>query len=174
MSALIEVLFKAMPYLLALSVAFAIGASGWRLGVDQTESKWQAEWNARDARDKDAVNKAADESRNKEQSAQQSVNEVSQNAAVEISKIGAAGDDLAAAGAGLRQSANKLASNSEVSCDTITAKRGASTTRAAMVLSELLGRAEKRLSELAGLYDEARVRGMACQASYERIQRDLQ
>lgn len=161
-------------YAIGAAVALAILFGAYSCGASNENTRWQSEWNARDARDKDAFNKAADESRNKEQSAQQSVNEVSQNAAVEISKIGAAGDDLAAAGAGLRQSANKLASNSEVSCDTITAKRGASTTRAAMVLSELLGRAEKRLSELAGLYDEARVRGMACQASYERIQRDLQ
>jgi len=69
MTALVEILFKALPYLLALSVAFAIGASGWRLGVDQTESRWQAEWNDRDARDAQAVEKANRDSRQKEQSA---------------------------------------------------------------------------------------------------------
>lgn len=163
-----------ISYAIGAGLALAILFGAYSCGASNENTRWQAEWNARDARDKDAVNKAADESINKEQSAQQSVNEVSQNAAVEISKIGAAGDDLAAAGAGLRESAAKLASNSEVSCDTGAAKRGASTTRAAMVLSELLGSAEKRLSELAKLYDEARVRGLACEASYARVQRDLQ
>jgi len=161
-------------YAIGAGLIMAILFGAYSCGVSNEDARWQAEWNARDARDAQAAEKASRDSRQKEQAAQQSVTEVSQNASAELDKLETSSADLTAAGAGLRESANKLASNSEVSCDTSAAKRGASTTRAAMVLSELLGRAEKRLSELAGLYDEARVRGMACQASYERIQRDLQ
>ncbi len=49
------------------------------------------------------------------------------------------------------------------------AKRGASATRAAMVLSELFQRADKRAGELAAAYDRARIAGLACERSYEGI-----
>lgn len=49
------------------------------------------------------------------------------------------------------------------------AQRGASATRAAMVLSELLQRSDKRAGELAVAYDRARIAGLACEASYHSI-----
>uniref|UniRef100_UPI000F07A52C DUF2514 family protein n=1 Tax=Pseudomonas viridiflava TaxID=33069 RepID=UPI000F07A52C len=56
-----------------------------------------------------------------------------------------------------------------VSCDTGAAERGASATRAAMVLSELFQRADRRAGELAKAYDQARIAGLACEASHASL-----
>ncbi|WP_323157812.1 DUF2514 domain-containing protein [Pseudomonas fulva] len=77
----------------------------------------------------------------------------------------AAGAD--AAGQRLRNDGAKLAAT--VSCpgtDTAAVARGQTATRAAMVLSDLLTRADARAGELAKAYDRARIAGLACEASY--------
>ncbi|MFK3770775.1 DUF2514 domain-containing protein [Pseudomonas putida] len=87
-----------------------------------------------------------------------------------IANAGAAGAD--AAGQRLRDEATKLAA--AVSCpgtDTAAADRGQAATRAAMVLSDLLSRADHRAGELAKAYDSARLAGELCQASYDALRR---
>lgn len=49
------------------------------------------------------------------------------------------------------------------------AQRGASATRAAMVLSDLLQRADKRAGELAAAYDRARIAGLACEQQCDSL-----
>ncbi|WP_346395607.1 DUF2514 family protein, partial [Pseudomonas syringae] len=41
-------------------------------------------------------------------------------------------------------------------------ERGKAATRAAMVLSDLLGRADARARELAKAYDQSQIAGLAC------------
>lgn len=85
-----------------------------------------------------------------------------------IADTGAAGAD--AAGQRLRDDAEKLAAS--VSCpgtDTAAIARGQAATRAAMVLSDLLARADARAGELAKAYDRARIAGLACEASYNAL-----
>ncbi|NIF28319.1 DUF2514 domain-containing protein [Pantoea sp. Tr-811] len=85
-----------------------------------------------------------------------------------IADTGAAGAD--AAGQRLRDEAGKLATT--VSCpgtDTSAVARGQAATRAAMVLSDLLARADERAGELAKSYDQARVAGQLCEASYNAL-----
>ncbi len=85
-----------------------------------------------------------------------------------IADAGAAGAD--AAGQRLRDEASKLAAT--VSCpgpDTAAIARGQAATRAAMVLSDLLTRADERAGELAQAYDRARIAGLACEASYNAL-----
>lgn len=80
----------------------------------------------------------------------------------------AAGAD--ASGQRLRHEARKLAA--AVSCsptDTAAVERGKAATRAAMVLSDLLARADARAGELAAAYDQARIAGLACEASYNGL-----
>lgn len=75
--------------------------------------------------------------------------------------------DADAAGQRLRDEAGKLAAS--VSCpgtDTAAVARGQAATRAAMVLSDLLTRADARAGELAKAYDRARIAGLACEATY--------
>lgn len=81
---------------------------------------------------------------------------------------GAAGAD--AAGQRLRHEAGNLAAT--VSCpstDTAAIARGQAATRAALVLSDLLARADTRAGELAKAYDRARIAGLACEASYNAL-----
>ena len=72
-----------------------------------------------------------------------------------------------AAGDRLHVEANQFAATA---CgDPGAAQRGASAARAAMVLSDLLQRADKRAGELAAAYDKARIAGLACERSYDSI-----
>lgn len=59
-----------------------------------------------------------------------------------------------------------------VSCpgtDTAAVARGKAATRAAMVLSDLLARADARAGELAKAYDQARIAGEQCQREYDAL-----
>ncbi|WP_447742348.1 DUF2514 domain-containing protein [Pseudomonas laurentiana] len=85
-----------------------------------------------------------------------------------IADAGAAGAD--AAGQRLRDDAGKLAAT--VSCpgtDTAAVARGQAATRAAMVLSDLLARADERTGELAKAYDLARTAGQQCEREYDAL-----
>ncbi|WP_028686460.1 DUF2514 domain-containing protein [Pseudomonas fulva] len=85
-----------------------------------------------------------------------------------IASNGAAGAD--AAGQRLRNEGAKLAA--AISCpgtDTAAVARGQAATRAAMVLSDLLARADARAGELAKAYDQARIAGQLCEASYNAL-----
>ena len=85
-----------------------------------------------------------------------------------IADAGAA--DAHAAGQRLRSDASQLAAT--VSCpgtDTASVARGEAATRAAMVLSDLLARADARAGELAKAYDQARIAGDLCEASYNAL-----
>ncbi|MNJ75359.1 hypothetical protein D3C77_724460 [compost metagenome] len=70
----------------------------------------------------------------------------------------------------MRDDAAKLAAT--VSCpatDTAAIARGQAATRAAMVLSDLLARADARAGELAKAYDRARIAGRTCEAAYTAL-----
>ena len=85
-----------------------------------------------------------------------------------IADAGAASADVA--GQRLRDDGAKLAAT--ISCpgtDTAALARGQAATRAAMVLSDLLIRADARAGELAKAYDQARIAGDLCEASYNTL-----
>lgn len=85
-----------------------------------------------------------------------------------IADAGAAGADVA--GQRLQHEGAKLAAT--VSCtgtDTAAVARGQAATRAAMVLSDLLARADARAGDLAKAYDRARIAGLACEATYNAL-----
>ncbi|UPF01728.1 DUF2514 domain-containing protein [Pseudomonas mosselii] len=87
-----------------------------------------------------------------------------------IAEGAAAGAD--AVGQRLHDEAGKLAA--AVGCpgqDSAIAARSEAARRAAMVLSDLLARADARAGELAAAYDRARVAGLACEASYDALVR---
>ncbi len=86
----------------------------------------------------------------------------------QVADAGAAGAD--AAGQRMRDDAAKLAAT--VGCpatDTAAIARGQAATRAAMVLSDLLSRADARAGELAKAYDRARIAGLTCEAAYTAL-----
>ncbi|MBA6150327.1 DUF2514 domain-containing protein [Pseudomonas juntendi] len=85
-----------------------------------------------------------------------------------IADAGAAGADVA--GQRLQHEGAKLAAT--VSCtgtDTAAVARGQAATRAAMVLSDLLARADARAGELAKAYDRARIAGQQCEQEYDAL-----
>ncbi|POF88233.1 DUF2514 domain-containing protein [Pseudomonas putida] len=85
-----------------------------------------------------------------------------------IADVGADGADVV--GQRLRDEGAKLAAT--VSCpgtDTAAVARGQAATRAAMVLSDLLARADARAGELAKAYDRTRIAGLTCEASYNAL-----
>jgi Protein of unknown function (DUF2514) len=85
-----------------------------------------------------------------------------------IADTGAAGAD--STGQRLRNEAGQFAA--AISCpgtDTAAVARGQAATRAAMVLSDLLTRADERAGELAKAYDRARIAGLTCEASYDAL-----
>jgi hypothetical protein len=116
-----------------------------------------------------AIAEAGNVAREEEQRRQAAVNkeasdarEQNRAAAVDASVADAAGDRMHA-------DANKLAATA---CgDTGATQRGASATRAAMVLSDLLQRADKRAGELAAAYDRAKIAGLACERSYQSLRK---
>jgi hypothetical protein len=86
----------------------------------------------------------------------------------QVADAGAVGAD--AAGQRLQHAAAQLAA--AVSCpsaDSAAIARGQAATRAAMVLSDLLARADARAGELAKAYDRARIAGLACEDSYTAL-----
>ncbi|MEE1922696.1 DUF2514 domain-containing protein [Pseudomonas sp. 148P] len=137
-------------------------------GVER--AAWEKAWAERDAADSDARAQAEAHARDEEQrraAAQQKVKEDAQKEQTAADADAAGADD---AGRRLRDEANKLAAG--VGCpgtDTAAVARGKTATAAAMVLSDLLRRADERAGELAAAYDRARIAGLVCERSYDAL-----
>ncbi|WP_025168200.1 DUF2514 domain-containing protein [Pseudomonas syringae] len=159
--------WKAVGLLLALAGAL-YGA--YLHGVTVTDLAWKAKWAEEVSTQSEAVASTTTEYRTEEQRRQKAANQVANDARQEQT---AALTDAAvadAAGNRLRVEAGKLAATA--SCapgDTGAAERGKAASRAAMVLSELLGRADARAGELAKAYDKSRIAGLACERSYNSL-----
>jgi hypothetical protein len=96
--------------------------------------------------------------------------EVRAHAQKERTIADASAADADAAGQRLRGEAAQLAAT--VSCtgtDTAALARGQAAARAAMVLSDLLARADERAGELAKAYDRARIAGQQCEREYDGL-----
>lgn len=108
--------------------------------------------------------------RQEEQRRAQAQEEARAHAQEERTFADAGAADADAAGQRLRSEAAQLAAS--VSCpatDIAAVARGQAATRAAMVLSDLLARADARAGELAAAFDRARIAGLACEASYNAL-----
>lgn len=118
-----------------------------------------------------AVKEAGDEARAEEQRRQSAANKEASDAREQNKAAAVDAGAADAVGDGLHVEAGKLAATA---CgDPGTAKRGASATRAAMVLSELFQRADKRAGELAAAYDRARIAGQTCERVYDGIRQGM-
>ncbi|NWA43782.1 DUF2514 domain-containing protein [Pseudomonas reactans] len=151
---------KLALFLLAMAVSFG---AAWQV-QDLRYSSQLAELGEAQAL---AITKAGEDARKEEQRRQATVNKEASNAR-EQNKAATVDAGVAdAAGDRLHFEANQFAATA---CgDPGAAQRGASATRAAMVLSDLLQRADKRAGELAFAYDRALIAGLACERSYNAI-----
>lgn len=139
-------------------------------GRSVERSDWEVRWAKRDTAAASDEATAQAGARDEEQRRAVAQEEARANAHDQqrAASSDAAGAD--AAGRRLRDEASQLAAS--VSCpgpDTAAVARGASATRAAMVLSDLLSRADARAGELAKAYDAARIAGQACEAAYTAL-----
>nr|WP_276616880.1 DUF2514 domain-containing protein [Pseudomonas syringae] len=155
--------WRALGLLLILLALAGALYGAYRHGVTVTDLAWRTKWAEEVSGQSEAVATTTTEYRTEEQRRQKAANQVANDARQEQT---AALTDAAvadAAGDRLRVEARKLAA--ATSCapgDTGAAERGKAASRAAMVLSELLGRADARAGELAKAYDESRIAGLAC------------
>lgn len=116
-----------------------------------------------------AIKEAGDLARQEEQRRQKAVNKEASDAREQNKAATVDAGTADAAGDRLHVEAGKFAATA---CgDPGATQRGASATRAAMVLSDLLQRADKRAGELALAYDRSRIAGMACERSYMAIRK---
>ncbi|WP_147463986.1 DUF2514 domain-containing protein, partial [Pseudomonas syringae group genomosp. 3] len=131
---------------------------------------WQAKWSKQVSAQSQAVATTTAEYRTEEQRRQKAANQVANDARQEQT---AALTDAAvadAAGGRLRIEAGKLAATAGcVPGDTGIADRGKNATRAAMVLSDLLSRADARAGDLARHADRLTVSLQACEAAYRSL-----
>lgn len=156
----------------ALAVILVLGTlyGAYRHGVTVTDDKWARADAARQLRQAKGLAVDTAKSRSTEQDWQQKSNQVGKDARAQNAAAAADGVAADAAADGMRDAASKLAASvGNVSCDPGVTPRGASATRAAMVLSDMLQRADKRAGDLARRADEAVIAGLACEAAYDSL-----
>ncbi|WP_282346482.1 DUF2514 domain-containing protein [Pseudomonas sp. PS01301] len=165
---------KVLAYLAA--VLALIGLCGAALyaayshGVTVTNAARDAEWSQAVATQKTELAQAVQAARTEEQRLQREANQVGTDAREKNAAADADGRGLDAAGDRLHVQAGKLAAGvGGCSSDTGAADRGASAARAALVLSQLLERADARAGDLAKAYDRARIAGQACERAYDLV-----
>ena len=168
-SASVYVKFGGVVILVCLCAGLLYGS--YHHGVTVTDLRWKAFWAGQQVLHAKALAAATTANRREEQRRQAAINQVGNDAReqTDIALADAAGADVA--GERVRAEAENLAAGSTCSAvDPGAAERGNTATRAAMVLSDLFQRADKRAGELAGAYDAARIAGLACESSYARLQ----
>jgi hypothetical protein len=167
-------LLRILPYIAAALLVATALFGAYHHGVSVTNATWQAQWNARDTLD--ALAKAENEAaaRAQEQVYQQSINKAVQDGQRLIDQ---ATTDAAAArssAGSLRGAADSLAARlaaSQESGNSCTATASKAATRAAMVLADVLKRADQRAGELAEVADQARARGLTCEHAFDGLGR---
>ncbi|OAI84858.1 DUF2514 domain-containing protein [Pseudomonas putida] len=136
-------------------------------GRSVERSGWEARWAARDKSDSEARAQEEARAREEEQRRAAAQEEVRAHAQKEQMDADADAAGADAAGQRLRDQASQFAATASCSgTDPATVARGQAATRAALVLSDLLSRADARAGELAAAYDRARIAGLACEAAY--------
>lgn len=165
---------RILPYIAALALVAGALFGAYHHGVTVTDEKWQGYWNARDTRDAEAkaLNEAAE--RSKEQARQLSINKAIQDGQQIIDHATADAAAARASADSLRGAADALAARlaaSQASGNSCTAAASQAATRAAMVLADVLKRADQRAGELAEVADQARARGVTCEQAYDGLGR---
>ena len=158
---------RAGAALVAIALVLGLLYAAYSHGITVTDNKWKAVWADQALLQAKAAAAATTTNRTEEQRRQLAANQVGTDARDQTKTATDAGVTADAAGDRVRSEAGKLAARA--SCaggDTGVAERGKAATRAAMVLSELFQRADKRAGELAKAYDSARIAGLACENSY--------
>ncbi|QXQ16604.1 DUF2514 family protein [Pseudomonas tolaasii] len=157
--------FQKLAGLAVLILVLIAGAAGAAWQVQ--DWRYEKQLADRDAEQAIAKERAVIAAREEEQRRQVAVNEAGSYAREQNKAAAVDASNADAAGVRLHIEAGKLAA---AACgDPGAAHRGASATSAAMVLSDLLQRADKRAGELAAAYDRAKIAGLSCEHAYRVI-----
>lgn len=158
----------------AIALVALLGVSHWWLyhnGRLAERAEWQPKWSERDARDAQAQADAQLTQRTEEQRRADWAAGVQRDATQEIERARLDADGASADARRLRDQLGKLQSRLSGSGKSPGAAiSSASTTRAALVLSQLLDRCVGQRQELASAFDRSRIAGLACERSYDGLQ----
>jgi hypothetical protein len=162
------------PKLCGLVILVCLCASllygSYHHGVTVTDLRWKAILADQQVLQAKGLAAATTANRTEEQRRQAAVNQVGNNAREQTGNALADAAGADAAGKRVRTEAGNLATRSACSAgDSGATERGKTAARAAMVLSDLFQRADKRAGEQARAYDAARIAGQACERSYDAL-----
>lgn len=159
-----ELLRRFVPYLIAVSLTAGAAYGFYRHGVSTERAICETRWAERDAADAEAVVAAERTQRTEEQRRAEWAAGVQRDAIQETERLRASGDGLDADNRRLREQLAglqaRLGGTGQVSRTPVSST---SATRAAMVLSDLYGSCQGRLSELSKTFDRNRVAALACE-----------
>ncbi|WP_248769050.1 DUF2514 family protein [Pseudomonas sp. MWU12-2345] len=159
-------------FLLAVALIFGALFGAYHHGQTLANAEWQTKWDARDTADKTAALVNENVERAKEQERQLSINKVVQSGQQLLDAANAAVAASHASDNSLRATADDLAARlaaSEASGNSCTAAAGKAAAHAARVLADVLKLADERAGILAADADQARARGLTCEAGYDAV-----
>lgn len=163
------------PVLIAVLCLLAVwwfSHQRYSAGYSKANAEWALKWKQRDADDATALAKRQAEARREEQRRQDEINAISYESQKQIV---IAHDDAMVASAvadSMHEQATKLAARlaaSERARRAATTSTGATDTTGSELLAELFRRADQRAGELAAIADQARIRGLTCEAAYDAL-----
>lgn len=157
---------------LAAMIIGVVFFTGYGVGAYQTDTRWLLKWTRRDADDATALARRQISARVEEQRQQGEINAIEKHAAGSIAQAVSDADRARAESARLHDETAKLAARlaaSERARHAATARTGAPDSPASDLFAGLFRRADQRAGELAAIADQARIRGLSCEAAYDAL-----
>lgn len=165
-----DLLRRALPYVISIAIAAGAAYGFYRFGITTERTTWEARWSQRDAADNQARAAAELAQRTEEQRRADWAEGVQRDATQQLEQARTDADGANADAGRLRDELAKLQARlGRTGPSTATAVSCASTTRAALVLSQLLESGSRREQELAKAFDGARIAGLACERAYDGL-----
>lgn len=161
---------RIIPYAVAAGLAALVLWLAYQHGVSTTTADWAARWEKQGRELAAAKAKAERIQRDEEQRRQADIEKVRDYAREQIERAQADAAAAADAADGLRKQARRLAARASQAGSHSAAAGGSKTAPgAAVVLADVLARADQRAGELASAYDRARAAGNACERAYDAL-----
>ncbi|WP_265432597.1 DUF2514 family protein [Aeromonas salmonicida] len=145
----------------------ALYQSGHSAGEEGERKTWQAKWDRQSAELAEARAQNVQLVREEEQRRQRAVDKVRQDAEQQIAQVETDAAAASAVAAGVLEQARRLATRARHCVNHSGAAQSSDAAgQPAVVLADVLGRADARAGELARAYDRARAAGLACESAY--------
>lgn len=168
---------NAISFLVGALVIAALAGGGVALyqlghsaGEEGERKTWQAKWDKQSAELAEASAQNVQLAREEEQRRQRAIDKVRQDAEQQIARVETDAAAASAVAAGVLEQARRLATRtSQCASHSSVTQSGDAAGQSAVVLADLLGRADARAGELARAYDRARTAGLACERAYHSL-----